>query len=118
MSKPLPRIESHARSRRPVWRAHEIESARRTGGADTPRPKKADGTSFKGKFLRECKHTIKDSIGVKRAWLEKLFREAAQRGMNPLLVLGFSETRAPGMDTQWAVVPLGLFARLVEGEPA
>jgi hypothetical protein len=99
----------------PFWRRHEKTSAERTGGRDQPRPNKSDGTSFGTRFQRECKSTTGFSIGVNKQWLEKLDQEAALSGRKPVLVLGFESMR-PGVERQWACVPLSLLRELVEGQ--
>jgi hypothetical protein len=95
------------------WRELERRSARETDGTDTPRPKRGDGLSFGGQFVRECKATEKESMTIKRAWLEQVFRQAAQAGKEPLLVFAFKETREPGMDKEWAAIPLRLLTQLL-----
>lgn len=108
----------------PDWRKHEKRSAERTGGKDRPlgighqfREKDksygGDGTSFGTAFLREVKSTINDSLSVKKAWLEQLDVTATMRGKKPLLVLGFEGMR-PGVDREWAVVPLQFLKELME----
>jgi len=96
----------------PRWRRHEKHSAARTKGLDRPRPGRGDGTAYEGLFLRECKHTIGASLGVKKAWLEKIDSEATVAGLVPVLVLGFDGMK-PGVDGQWACVPLGVFNEMV-----
>lgn len=95
------------------WREHEQRSAKRTKGIDRPRPNKGDGTSYGDLFTRECKSTVGESMAVKKDWFEKLDREALMARRHPLLVLGF-EQMAPGVDKQWAVLPLSLFNEMVE----
>jgi hypothetical protein len=107
---PKPR-KSRLDSGDPAWRKHEKRSAKRTKGRDAPRPLRGDGTSYT-LFQREAKHTTGKSIGVKKSWLEKIDREATVARKWPLVVLGFDDM-APGVDDQWACVPLSVLNELI-----
>lgn len=109
---PAKKLSRNPQGERP-WRRHEKQSAERTRGLDRPRPNHADGTSFEGAFQRECKHTEGASIALKKEWLEKIDREAMVAGRKPLLVVGF-DGMAPGVDKQWAVLPLRLLKELMD----
>lgn len=108
-----PREVRRGEPRWPAWRKQEKLSAARTFGTDRPRPNKSDGTAFLDLFQREVKSTEHESLSLKAAWLEKLDREAAAVQRKPLLVACFG-TMAPGVDPQWAILPLSDLSALIE----
>lgn len=56
-------------------------------GSGAPWHKKGD---IKGEiFLIESKNTEKDSMQIKKSWLDKIEREAHRYGKIPLLIIGF-----------------------------
>ena len=97
--------------RRALWRGLEKGSAKATEGRDCPRANGGDGTSFGGKFLRECKSTSGLSLSVKLDWLQKLAAESGAAGMQPVLVLGF-EAEYEKASVRWACVPFELFVQM------
>lgn len=60
-----------------------------------------------GGWLVECKTTNKESIGIKKEWLEKICRQANARGKKPALVIGFG-TDVFGGDRDWMLIPISV----------
>ncbi|MBW2671819.1 MAG: hypothetical protein JRD89_00205 [Deltaproteobacteria bacterium] len=90
----------------PTGQDFEKAIAEALGAARTARSGGANikGDIVWGPFLIEAKATTKDSITVKRKWLEKIEAEALRQGRYPVLVIGFKPMRQA-----FAVIPLPLF---------
>jgi hypothetical protein len=65
------------------------------------------------KWLVECKATVNDSLGVKKAWLDKIGREALELGSAPALTISFTHGNGeekPNGD--WVAIPMWVFKEL------
>lgn len=63
-------------------------------------------------FHIEHKHTIKDSISLKKSWLREVEAGARRRAKDSALVLTFEAENAKERD-DYVVVPLSVFERLM-----
>lgn len=94
----------------------EQRIAKQIGGKPTPGSGAFDG--HKGdvthdRFLIEAKRTDKQSLSVKKAWLDKIVAEAYQAGKNPALSIQIGE-RTGCFDTEdWIMMPLSVFNKLI-----
>ncbi len=63
-------------------------------------------------FFIENKRSVKNSIGVKRSWLDDIDASAKRVMKDPALILTFEDEleRKPPMD--WVAIPLHVFERL------
>ena len=71
----------------------------------------------KGRFLIEVKSTERNSLGIKRKWVEDLEENALTRGKIPVLVLVFNKRGvAPYYDfrqaQEWVAIPRWKFEQL------
>jgi len=64
-------------------------------------------------LLLEAKQTSKESLSVKKAWLEKISREAMAYNKVPALAFGFTDI-AKLVEKDWIAVPASFFAELME----
>jgi hypothetical protein len=106
-----------------VKRAKDNENriAKTFGGRRLPRSggrrwSATDSTTDQGDvtspdFLIEHKHTVKDSISLKKEWLRQVEAGARRKGKDPALVLTFETADRRDRD-DYVVVPLSLFERL------
>lgn len=101
----------------------ESRVVRGMGGRTTPASGaltgcKSDGTvDAPAQALRiESKATVNDSIGLKKAWLDKITHEALETNRQPALVVSFVQPDGtPRPHGDWAVVPLWLLKELLGG---
>lgn len=95
----------------------EKSAAKTLGGRTTVGSgnKGMKGDVWAGNLMVECKSTDKRSISLKLDWLEKLVREAFQKGREAVLLLRWdaNTTLPPG---DWAVIPFARLAALYEAE--
>lgn len=80
-------------------RAAKAISGRNTRGSGCGRDK---GDAKSDLFLVECKSTQKESLSIKRAWLEKITREAGSK--IPALYFGF-DRGAGDVGLDWVAFP-------------
>jgi len=74
--------------------------------------RKGDVETEAANLLVECKATKNKSIGIKRDWLVKITREAANSMRSPALTIAFE--RVPDdVDQDWALVPVGWLRALM-----
>lgn len=73
------------------------------------------GDMRKGGFLIESKATVKDSIGVKKEWLEKVENQALLIGKKPALSLSFVRGNGEALPNgDWVAIRLSDFKELFE----
>lgn len=93
---------------KPAWKKQErrlADSAKR--GREQPRSGAGDvlkGDVDADSLLIEAKYTDKKSLSIKRAWLEKITREATALGKYPALAIEFGDM-PPGTPRDWVMVP-------------
>jgi hypothetical protein len=119
--KPQPRWLDANQTQKRKANTHEKRIAAVMGGKRLPRSggthwSKWDKTTEGGDiatvdFLIEHKHTVGESIGVKREWLEKVRTDAKRRRQSPAIVLTFDNGSTP---EDWIVLPLFVFEQLQE----
>ena len=61
----------------------------------------------------ECKRTDKESISIKKEWLEKISREALVSNKIPALSIEFGEIEQL-VEKSWVAVPANFFAELMD----
>jgi len=70
---------------------------------------------IKGKYLIEVKSTVRESIGIKKAWVYELERDAIMRGKIGALLLAFVTTEGKTVELNpWVAVPLIDFEKLTK----
>lgn len=64
-----------------------------------------------GAFLIECKSTIHQSMGVKKAWLDKITNEALDETRIPALTVSYVKENGEAQDSRsdWVMIPRWLF---------
>lgn len=70
-----------------------------------------DGDVASKRFHIEHKSTERDSIAVKKEWLDKVSDGAADHGTVPAMVLTFVSKRPGVPHSDWALIPFDLFAK-------
>jgi len=98
--------------------AQERRVARKTGGRRVP----GSGSSPYSKgdvrvpeFLVECKQTIHGSLSIKKAWLNKISREAVALQREPALAVEIKGgPEDPVCERDWVMVPARVFKKLTE----
>ena len=94
----------------------ERKAAKRMGGRTTP----GSGAKVHSKgdirtcqFCIESKSTVKDSLSVKKAWLEKITKEALDAGKDPALIIQVVDALgSPVKNGSWVAVPERVFHEL------
>jgi hypothetical protein len=89
---------------RASYKAQEKRAARVVGGRQTAGSGNSKRVSHKGDAVgdlvrAEAKTTCKASLSIKRAWLEKIRREARETDKVPALMFGF-DLPTPGLCTE------------------
>lgn len=76
----------------------------------------AKGDVSSDHFLIECKRTVHASLGVKKAWLDKIAREAAAASKEPALAIEIAggPDDAHG-EREWIMIPLRVFRQMIGG---
>jgi hypothetical protein len=100
-------------------RAQEERIAARIGGRRVPgsgASPYARGDVKEDRYLVEAKQTAKDSMRVTWAWLAKITRQAVGIGRVPALAIELRSgaPRDPLVGSEWVMLPLGEFERLLE----
>jgi len=77
----------------------------------------AKGDVSADRFLVECKRTVHASISVKKAWLDKIAREAAAACKEPALAIEIAggPDDAHG-ERDWIMIPLRCWNQMMTGE--
>lgn len=67
------------------------------------------------RLLLENKSTIKDSLSLKKEWLDKIYQEALEQGRTPALSIQFTDG-AGNSDKRgrWIMVPESVFAEMAD----
>ena len=66
-------------------------------------------------FAVECKSTIRESISIKREWLQKISKAALTEKRKPVLTVTFTdETSNPKEDGRWVMITEQDFISLME----
>lgn len=73
----------------------------------------AKGDIRKGAFLIESKATNKESLSLKRAWLDKISKEALDTGKDPALIIQFVDGLGhTSRGSSWVCIPERVFHEL------
>lgn len=97
---------------------HEKELANKLGGKrqlNSGANKRHKGDIKLPEFLLDSKETGTNSIILTSTELMKIIREARGEKLIPGLVVTIHKM-PNGMDTEWALIPLEIFAELIKGE--
>lgn len=67
------------------------------------------------KVLMEAKSTVAQTLSVELAWLQKITKEALEKGMTPALTLSFVRPDGNALPHgEWVAVPLWAWQELLE----
>lgn len=97
----------------PLFVKHEKHLEDAVSGKRTPASgaKNMKGDVRTDRFLYEGKATSKDSIALKKAWLEKIVSEALRVGRLPALSIRFENIEEP-CDKHWILIEESVFKTL------
>lgn len=71
-----------------------------------------------GDFRIEAKSTNGESLALKRAWLEKISREAQSSGQTPALTISFVDNEGRAVmhtNSEWVAIPMWKFKEMIGG---
>lgn len=70
-----------------------------------------------GKVRMESKCTTANSLGLQKAWLDKILSEATARGESPMISLSFVDDNGMARDanSDWVAMPMWLLQQITGG---
>ena len=109
--KPTPKAFSQSMPNK-IGKKGEKNLQKKLGGWLTPGSRGGD-LKYEDTLI-EKKSTEKNSISLKKDYLEKIDRIAFENRKTPVLVIEFEPLKNSYCSTQWAVLPLEFFKELME----